>query len=300
MRLVPLSSSMAPRRTSALGGLAMVLAVLWLLGGLDGAQAGCAVPGNLTQDGIDCLVFDPATSTTIVVELRDPNLATNSGGISYFQVGFRSQPNAGDPINDIGFRASNGASYTLFSTNDIVSALSPAYSYTSIDTGFSTNPMYAQFTIPGGYVVPANTTFQLIFLKNLDGATGSDGQLAPFIGNSYAAIPRNFGSIPATLSPTGTPSRAPTVSGDAAWSPHSWDLIAFNWGRATSIYIQIRPTQSPTERPTGAPTIAPTAAPTFMPVSPQSCYVMCRDYYQSFGVNYFFFQLYNNQVQWGG
>lgn len=124
------------------GLTALTLATLCIDSRLGGAQASCAKPGNLTTDGIDCLVFDPATSTTVIAELRDANLAINDGGTSYFQVGFRSQPSGNYPVNDIGFHEKNETAFTLFTTDDILSAVSPAYGYTSIDTGFSTNPMY--------------------------------------------------------------------------------------------------------------------------------------------------------------
>lgn len=87
-----------------------------------------------------------------------------------------------------------------------------------------------QFTIPGGYAVPAGASFQLLLLTNTDGATGTDGQLVPVIGNYYAAIPRDFYSIPITDSPTAAPSFAPTG----------------------------RPTRAPTGIPTSSPSVAPT------------------------------------------
>lgn len=121
-----------PRPRPFLHVLALALAALWLGRSLGGVEAACAVPGDLVN-GIDCLVFDPATSTTIVANLTDPNLGQNMEGRSYLQVGFRSAPNSNSPVNDIGFRANNETTYQLFSTNDVLSKASPNYGYTSID-----------------------------------------------------------------------------------------------------------------------------------------------------------------------
>lgn len=207
--------------------LALVaLAVLSLISSFGDAEAACVVQGNLNINGIDCLVFDPATPTTIVAQLTDPNLGQNVGGNSYLQVGFKT--NFTGPVNDIGFRANNKTTYQLFSpTNDILST--PSYSYTSINQFYSTNPSYVQCTIPGGNVIQAGNSYQLVLLTNTDGLTGSDGQLIRGLGNFFAAIPRDFESIPVTSSPTGTP------------------------------------TTSPMPRPTSAPTIQPTAPPTGTP-----------------------------------
>lgn len=35
-------------------------------------------------------------------------------------------------------------------------------------------------------------------------------------------------------------------------------------------------------------------APTYAVVSPNFCYELCRDYYRNLGLEYFFFQIYNN------
>ena len=229
-----------PRPRPFLHVLALALAAIWLGRSLGGVEAACAVPGDLVINGIDCLVFDPATSTTIVANLTDPNLSKNTGGRSYLQVGFRSAPDANSPVNDIGFRANNETTYQLFSTNDTLSEASPNYGYTSIDQFYSTNPSFVQFTIPGGYVVNAGESYQLILLTNTDGFTNAEGALARGIGNDYAAIPRDFYSIPRTDSPTGAPSSTPTPN----------------------------PTSSPTTSPSSAPTVAPTVGKT----APQSVY----------------------------
>lgn len=231
-----------PLLRSFLHRLAVIaLATLSLNSSFVGVEAACVVPGDLILDGIDCLVFDPATPTTIVANFTDANLGkNNAGGTSFLQVGFRSNLNA--PINDIGYRANNGTSYQLFQpTNDIIATTT--YRYTSINQFYSTNPSFVQINIPGGNVAKLNETFDFTLFTNNDGTTEPDGALAAGIGNDYAAITRNFRSIPATNSPTGTPTTAPTT----------------------------RPTSAPTIRPTAVPTIIPTVSSAMPEIDTRLC-----------------------------
>lgn len=195
--MVRLGVSLAAASTGA------AAAALALLGG---AWAACIVPGDLEQEGIDCLRFDPSTPTTVTTYYEDVKLIPGPG---YLQLSLQSTPGGSYPLTNIEYK---GASYVAFSPSSSTTSLFPDTTYTDIQQVTVTLPSYIRFTIPAGAVPYYGAIVQVVFTVNRDGAASAptpeapDGVLLDITGNNYFSATR----ITRTLAPTRPPTRAPT------------------------------------------------------------------------------------------
>lgn len=92
--MVRRSALLAAPFTAAAAAGAVILALV-----VGGTWAACVLPGNLVTNGVDCIRFDPTTSTTITLYFDDANLIGGAG--QYIQLGTLSQPGVNYPVEDI-------------------------------------------------------------------------------------------------------------------------------------------------------------------------------------------------------
>lgn len=155
-----------------------------------------------SQAGNNCTTFNPATTSNALQTYTSLNQKNNY----HFQIGFRSSNGASYSISNVRYSTDN-TNFTTYGSGTFNTG--SAFARGSIINATITDPFYIAYDIPTG--IPAGVFIDSAFTSNSNGLTDGSGNLISGAGNDFADIERSSQSTP-------VPAPLPIIGAAAAFS----------------------------------------------------------------------------------